>query len=572
MLKGLIAAVGMSLAAAAVPYSAAHAAFEKKVALVVGNGAYRNAPALDNPVTDAKAIAAAFERLGFETVTGYDLDKDGLEDTIRSFARASRKADLTAFFYAGHGIAFDDKNYIIPIDARFQDATALDFEAVGMDFVVKQMRYNDGVSLVFLDACRDNPLASTLTRSLGKSTRSAVSRGLADMDVRNAGRGLAIAFATSPGEVAYDGASKHSPFTSALLNNIEREGADITEVMSRVTGEVLQLTEDRQRPWLNASLTGPVVLKPVPAVMTDAVADNAVSPSPAAQNQIAVMEAETKLFNYAYEKRSVNHFETYLATYPNGLYAAIARKEIDRLNGEGTKGVEVAALTPADAENDADRASTATDVAALDPAAEAGVADEAEAAETEEAPAEATAETEAALELDREARREIQHRLNMLDADVGYADGLFGPRTRGGITKFQAENDFAETGYLDAAQVAVLEEATEEEFKAYVAEQERIAAAAAERRRAAAAAEAERRAKAAQVAKTRSVQKKATTTRRSAKRVERRTNTPKVVRAEPPVIYHDERLVRRQQQRNNAAAAAFVGGVVGGLIGGAIRY
>ena len=146
MLKGLIAAVGMSLAVA-VP-QAAQAAFEKKVALIVGNAAYQNAPALANPVTDAKAIAAAFERLGFETVTGFDLDKDALEDTIREFARASRKADLTAFFYAGHGIAFDDKNYIIPVDARFNDATALDFEAVGMDFAVKQMRYNDGVSPV----------------------------------------------------------------------------------------------------------------------------------------------------------------------------------------------------------------------------------------------------------------------------------------------------------------------------------------------------------------------------------------------------------------------------------------
>lgn len=560
MMKGMIAAVGLSLAAAAVPYTAAQAAFDKKVALIVGNAAYRNAPELANPVTDARAIAAAFERLGFETVTGFDLDKDALEDTIREFARASRKADLTAFFYAGHGIAFDDKNYIIPVDARFNDATALDFEAVGMDFVVKQMRYNDGVSLVFLDACRDNPLASTLTRSLGKSTRSAVSRGLADMDVRNAGKGLAIAFATSPGEVAYDGATAHSPFTSALLNNIEMEGADITEVMSRVTGEVLRSTEDRQRPWLNASLTGPVVLKPASALGADAVAE-AAKPSDAAKQQIATMEAESKLFNHAYEQRSVSHFETYLATFPNGLYAAIARKEIARLKKEAP--VEVAALTPADTLTDAPRSSAATEAAA-------DVADEADEATTEAvaeeaAPAEATAETEEALALDRDARREIQHRLNMVEFDVGYADGLFGPKTRSGITDWQDANDFAGTGFLNAPQLAALKAETAEEFDAYIAEQQRIAAAAAERRRAAAAAAAERRAKA---AKTRSV-KKATTKRRTAKKsTRRRSSTPRVVRRQPHVVYREERSSRR----NNAAAAAFVGGVVGGLIGGAIRY
>ena len=373
MLKGMIAAVAMTFALAA-PH-AAEAAFEKKVALVIGNAAYENAPPLGNPVTDARAIAAAFERLGFETVTGFDLDRDGLQDTIRDFARASRKADLTAFFYAGHGIAFDDKNYIIPVDARFTDVTALDFEAVGMDFVVKQMRYNDGVSLVFIDACRDNPLASTLTRSLGKSTRSAVSRGLADMDVRNAGKGLAIAFATSPGEVAYDGSETHSPFTSALLNNIELAGVDITEVMSRVTGEVLRRTDDRQRPWLNASLTGPVVLKPAPAIatVTPAVEEPA---SDEAKAKIASLEADTKLFNFAYEKKSLAHYEAYLSTFPNGLYAVVARKEIERLK-KAEAPVEVAALSPS-----AETVSDATEaVAEDDDEAEDEYEDDAEADE-----------------------------------------------------------------------------------------------------------------------------------------------------------------------------------------------
>ncbi len=568
MLKGMIAAVGMSLVAVAAAPQAADAAFDKKVALVVGNAAYRNAPELGNPVTDAKAIAAAFERLGFETVTGFDLDKNELEATIREFARASRKADLTAFFYAGHGIAFEDKNYIIPVDARFADATALDFEAVGMDFVVKQMRYNDGVSLVFIDACRDNPLAATLTRSLGRSTRSAVSRGLADMDVRNAGRGLAIAFATSPGEVAYDGNSNHSPFTSALLNNIELPGADITEVMSRVTGEVLRTTDDRQRPWLNASLTGPVVLKPAPAE-TPVVA---AAPSDAAQAQIASMEADTKLFNYAYGKKTVAHYEAYLSTFPNGLYAAVARQEIDRLTAEGAP-IEVAALTPAATLSDAARNAPAAEEAEEAEAIEAAPVAEDIAAPLADAD-KGTAESEAALSLDRDARRAIQHRLNMVDADVGYADGLFGRMTRAGIGAFQEENGFAVTGFLNADQVAALEAATDDGFDAYVSEQNRIAAVAAERRAA-------ERAAAAQAAKERAAQ--AQRTRSAKKAAPRRTAPAQASQPRQPrrqvVVVEEERTyrmgrhtysTRTDNRRNNAAAAMFVGGVVGGIIGGAI--
>ena len=150
MLKRILTALAVSLAAAAP--NAAHAAFEKKVALVVGNAAYENAPALANPVTDAKAMAASFERLGFETVTGFDLSKAEMERTIREFARKSHDADLTTFFYAGHGMAEHDRNYMVPFDAKFQDAMALDFEAIPVDFVIKQMLYKDCVSLVFLDA------------------------------------------------------------------------------------------------------------------------------------------------------------------------------------------------------------------------------------------------------------------------------------------------------------------------------------------------------------------------------------------------------------------------------------
>lgn len=591
MLRRILTVLAVSLAAAAPQVS--EAAVQKKVALVVGNGAYENAPQLANPVTDAKAIAAAFERLGFITVTGFDLDKSSLERTIREFAIESRDADLSSFFYAGHGIAYNDKNFIVPVDARFADATALDFEAVEMDFVVKQMRYNDGVSLVFIDACRDNPLANTLSRSLGFSTRSAVSRGLAGMDVRNAGKGLAIAFATSPGEVAYDGTEEHSPFTTALLSHIEKAGADITEVMSLVTGDVLRATDERQRPWLNASLTGPVVLKPIaPVAATEArvetasldlsaisgVAATDASPAPAT----ADLSAQSELFTFAHKSGEVHHYQAYLDRFPNGIFAGIAREEIARAKpSDDAEETKVAALTPVEA-NRTLVLSDADDAVASIPAddeadAETADADWSDAEEpsphgvTEAMKAEeGTEETEQALGLDRSERREVQARLNLTEANVGGADGVFGPMTREGITFWQGTHDLPQTGFLTAGQVAVLRSETAKPYAAYVEEQKEIAAAAAARRAEVARAEAAR----AKASATRSYSKKSTakkaaprrttTASRSTKqRVVRRTQTTHRTYHKPS--YHSSGA-------GNAAAAALVGGLVGGLIGGAIGH
>lgn len=555
MLKRILSIVTLSLVAVA-PLTA-EAAFDRKVALVVGNAAYQNAPALANPVTDAKAMAAAFERLGFETVTGYDLDKDALEATIRRFSRAARSADLTAFFYAGHGVAFDNRNFLVPVDAKFTDATALDFEAVSTDFVIKQMRYGNGVSLVFLDACRDNPLAGTLSRSLGQSTRSALSRGLTVMDVKNAGKGLAIAFATSPGEVAYDGAAAHSPFAEALLNNIETEGKDITEVMSRVTGEVLKSTDERQRPWLNASLTGPVVLKPVPTLnLGNPLASGSAAPAASANAPAGMIEVEKSLFQFAQQTGRVSSYRAYLSAFPEGVFAGIARNEIAARSGdEAVSVIEVASLTTPGGK-------VVTDVVA--PTEATLVA----AAATEATPVgnvpEGTQEigseaNEAALGLDRSARREIQVRLNLSGADVGGADGLFGPRTRSGIAGFQETLGAVSSGYLTATQIAALNENTDSAYADYLDER---AAARARRAQARAKATATRSVKkTAGKAAPRKTAKKKTVSR---KRVATRPAPVRQARAPRVVEYVEPRYTR--PRRHNPAAAAFVGGVVGSLI------
>ena len=224
----------------------------KRVALVIGNSAYEHASRLDNPKNDANALAAVLERLDFEVVKGIDLKQLEFEKTVRKFARTVRGADVALLFYAGHGLQVNGRNYLAPVDAKLSDEADLDFETLPLRTILKQMEREAKTNLVFLDACRDNPLARNLARSMG--TRSAgVGRGLARVD---SGVGTLIAFATEPGNVALDGEGNNSPFTSALLKHIETPGVDVDIMLRRVRKEVLDRTAGRQVPWSNSSLTG----------------------------------------------------------------------------------------------------------------------------------------------------------------------------------------------------------------------------------------------------------------------------------------------------------------------------
>src|SRR5215471_20571361 len=178
------------------------AAADKRVALVVGNSAYVHANALPNPVNDAGDMAKALAEVGFEVILGLDLSKSAFDAKVRDFARALENADVALFFYAGHGLQASGRNHLVPVDAKLQVERDLDFEAISVDFVLKQMELDrEGkTSIVILDACRDNPLARNLARTMG--TRSAgIGRGLAEVQ---GGVGTFIAYSTSPGNVAQD--------------------------------------------------------------------------------------------------------------------------------------------------------------------------------------------------------------------------------------------------------------------------------------------------------------------------------------------------------------------------------
>jgi uncharacterized caspase-like protein len=168
----------MLLVVASVPSSAA----ADRVALVIGNGAYRHANPLPNPPNDAADVAAALRAIGFDVVEGRDLDKRAMEAKIIEFGRKLDGANIAAFCYAGHGLQVGGKNYLVPVDAKVERAAELGFETVEVSQVLAQMEADKRVNLVFLDACRDNPLARSLARSLAAGSRStSVGQGLASI-------------------------------------------------------------------------------------------------------------------------------------------------------------------------------------------------------------------------------------------------------------------------------------------------------------------------------------------------------------------------------------------------------
>lgn len=229
---------------------------QRRVALVVGNSNYRHATQLANPTNDAADIAAALGKLGFDVVEGRDLDKRGMEDKIREFGRKLEGADLALMFYAGHGMQVAGKNYLVPIDAKLERAGDLTLDTIEVGQVLVQMEAEKRVNLIFLDACRDNPLARSFSRSLG--TRStAVGHGLASIQ---SAVGTLIAYATQPDNVALDGEGRNSPFTTALLKNITTPGLEISALMKRVRADVIANTREKQVPWDHSSLVGDVIL------------------------------------------------------------------------------------------------------------------------------------------------------------------------------------------------------------------------------------------------------------------------------------------------------------------------
>ncbi len=308
---------------------------ERRVALVIGNGAYAHAAPLANPANDARAVAAALTRLGFEVLPGFDLSNADLRRTIRAFVDKLVDADVAMFFYAGHGLQVAGENYLIPVDASIRIEADLDFNAVRMDLISRQLDREAKVKIIMLDACRDNPFEKELTRNMGRTRSALVKRGLAEI---NSAGGTLIAFATDPGSVALDGSGRHSPFTAALLRHIETPGIEIGLVMRRVTKDVFEATGERQRPWVNASLTGELYLKPGETAGATPPAPPAAAPTPPGASGVDDRQLDLAMWQAADKSGQAADYREYLKRYPKGQFAGLARNRLDALRTKPAAG------------------------------------------------------------------------------------------------------------------------------------------------------------------------------------------------------------------------------------------
>ncbi len=376
----------------------------ERIALVIGNSAYEHVPELTNPKNDAADIAARLKSIGFEVIEGRDLTLIELRRTVRDFINALSDAKLGLFYYAGHGLQVNGKNYLAPVDARLETYDDLDFEAFPIEMILAAMERKTKTNLVFLDACRNSPLARNLARSMG--TRSTdVGRGLARI---SSGVGTLISFSTQPGNIALDGVGRNSPFTSALVKHIGTPGEDVTVTLRRVRRDVISETNGKQVPWSNSSLTGPVVLKAKPdAGKGDSVQVRAPSYD------------ETMVRDYALAERvgTVAAWDAFMARHAGagdtilGKLAKEKRKALMELENTSAPPpqTETAKLRPQPPQKQLPKGSLNS------PAPEIAAAGD------------------KPLELGREKRRQVQLALAELGHDPGPADGQFGPRTDAAI-------------------------------------------------------------------------------------------------------------------------------------------
>jgi len=238
----------------------------RRVALVIGNSAYRNVTALSNPQHDAETIAASLRAIGFDAVTlANDVTREKLIDSLRVFANEAENADWAMVYYAGHGIEVGGMNYLIPVDARLAVDRDIEYEAIPLAQVLKAINTAKKIKLVMLDACRNNPFAprkteaapaiaaSESTAGATIASRSTNGRGLAEVKVQGA---TLVVFAAKDGQVALDGEGADSPFAVAVVQRIATPGVEINKLFRLVRDDVMEATAGRQEPYTYGSLPG----------------------------------------------------------------------------------------------------------------------------------------------------------------------------------------------------------------------------------------------------------------------------------------------------------------------------
>jgi formylglycine-generating enzyme required for sulfatase activity len=287
----------------------------KRIALVIGNGAYTNAPPLKNPPNDARDMAATLKALGFDVASGINVNQREMKSLIRDFGQKLKVGGSGLFYYAGHGVQSKGRNYLIPVEADIQSEAEVEDASVDVNLVLNYMDdAQNGLNIVILDACRNNPF--------GRSFRSAIN-GLAQVD---APTGTLIAYATAPGRVASDGLAENGMYTSELLKQMRVPGLSATEMFMRVRAEVMKQTSNKQVPWEASSLVGTFYFSKSPA--TSSTTNLSLSNTPAKIDAVAV---EREYWETIRSSNDAQDYKDYLQSYPNGAYTVIARAKIRQI-------------------------------------------------------------------------------------------------------------------------------------------------------------------------------------------------------------------------------------------------
>lgn len=292
---------------------------ETRVALVVGNGAYRHTSPLANPANDARLMAESLKVAGFAVDVVIDADQTSMKRALVDFGRRLRDSKAVGlFYYAGHGVQVGGRNYLIPVDANIQDETELGIESVSLDeFLATMERAENRINIVVLDACRNNPFQRGF-RSAGG--------GLARAD---APRGTFLAYATSPGAVAKDGVGANSPYTTAITKAIRTPGLALEQVFKTARRDVLEETQGSQVPWETSSITGDFFF-----VQGQSAAAAGAPPAKSADTDSAV---EIAFWNSVKTSLNAAAYEAYLAQYPAGSFATPARVRMAELKASAAQ-------------------------------------------------------------------------------------------------------------------------------------------------------------------------------------------------------------------------------------------
>jgi Caspase domain len=322
--RSLLVGLTMAIVVALAPHSAIAAG--TRVALIIGNSAYRNVARLPNPERDASAVAKLLRDAGFNTVVeANNVGNLDFKRAIRKFEDSAFDADIAVVYYAGHGIEVGGINYLVPIDARLASDRDAEDEAISLNRLVESVDGAKRLRLIILDACRDDPFVATMKR-VRRTVMRSISSGLGK--VEPTGTDTLIAYAAKAGSTAEDGDGAHSPFTTALLDNLTVPGLDIRLAFGRVRDEVLKITGRRQEPFVYGSLGGGNISL-VPA------------PEQPKQPELSKVKSDYDLVAQIGTKKA---WEVFLDTYKTGFYANLAREQLAKLNRESGKAV--ASLEP----------------------------------------------------------------------------------------------------------------------------------------------------------------------------------------------------------------------------------